>query len=76
MIMPLTQKGRHPVHSQSNTTSVGSSGLETSTTSEAPFVLGVQANLPGFRTMSEGSGLGVVHFNLLYFCGQHQELAS
>ena len=64
------------MHSLSTTASMGSSGLRPAQP-QSPFVLDVLANLSGFRTMPGSAGTGVVHFfYLLYFCGQHQELAS
>ena len=59
------------MHSLSTTTSVESSGLRQHNLRESPFILGVLANLSGFRTMPESVGPGVVHFYFLYFCGQH-----
>ena len=60
-------KGRPPVHSLSTTARHGKQWTgDQHNLRESPFVLGVLANLSGFRTMPESAGPGVVHFVPIY----------
>ena len=69
-------KGRPPIHSQVPLPAWEAVNWGQHKLRESSFVLGVLANLSGFRTMPESAGQGVVHFYFWYFCGQHLKLAS
>ena len=66
-LMPLAQKGDVQCHSLSTIAGIESSGLRPAQPQGVPFVLGVLANLSGFRTMPESAGPGLDHFLLFIF---------